>query len=329
MTITMEHGSGGRATSDLIENIFLRYFDNPLIREMEDAAVTEGAEKIALTTDSFVVTPLFYDGGDIGRLAVCGTVNDLLVSGAVPKYLTCGFIIEEGMQGSDLEKIVASMKETADEAGVCIVSGDTKVVEGKGGMYINTSGVGFMRKGVTLSAKKVKSGDKIILSGTLGEHHAAILKHRMNIKNGIKSDNAPLNEITEGLFKNGITVCEMRDVTRGGLATVIKEIAGAGGFSAELTEETIPVSEEVRDFSGLLGLDPLYMGNEGKLIVFVPENEAERALGLIRMSRYGNGASIIGEVTEGIKEGEVILRTEIGGKRRLDVLTGEGLPRIC
>lgn len=330
MKITLEHGSGGRATSELINDIFAKCFDNEILRRMEDSAVIEGQKKMAFTTDSFVVSPLFYDGGDIGRLSVCGTVNDLLVSGAVPKYLTCAFIIEEGAESSELTRICQSMAECAKEAGVIIVSGDTKVVEGKGGIMINTSGIGLIRDGVSISADEIREGDAVIVSGNLGDHHAAILKSRMNIENGIKSDNAPLCEMTDSLFEAGLNIHEMRDVTRGGLATVLREISDkAAKYEIELSEEKIPVCKETADFCSLLGLDPLYMGNEGKMVVFLPESESERALDIIKKSRYGEDAAIIGKVTGTKTNGDVILRTWIGGKRRLDVLQGEGLPRIC
>ena len=331
MKITMEHGSGGKSTSELINGIFAGHFDNEILRQMEDSALISGQDRMAFTTDSFVVTPLFYDGGDIGRLSVCGTVNDLLVCGAVPKYLTCAFIIEEGADSEDLEKIAVSMAECAKEAGVRIVSGDTKVIEGRGGIMINTSGVGFVREGVRISADEIKAGDAVIISGTLGDHHAAILKSRMNIENGIKSDNAPLCEMTEALFSAGLRIHEMRDVTRGGLATVLKEISEKAERDLEISlfEDKIPLDPETGDFCSLLGLDPLYMGNEGKMVIFLPEDEAERAVEIMRDCRYGEASGIIGRVDDSKDHGKVTLNTGIGGKRRLDVLQGEGLPRIC
>ena len=329
MKITLEHGSGGKATAELIKNIFAEYFDNEILNRMEDAAIIEGSNRMAFTTDSFVVKPLFYDGGDIGRLCICGTVNDLLACGAVPKYLTCGFIIEEGAESKELERIAASMKECADEAGVTIVSGDTKVIEGKGGIMINTSGTGFIKEGIVVSADRIREDDAVIVSGNLGDHHAAILKNRMNIENDIKSDNAPLCEMTESLFKNGITVHEMRDVTRGGLATVLREIADISGINIDIYEEAVPVARQTADFCSLLGLDPLYMGNEGKMLFFIPEGEKDRALEIIRKSRYGQDASVVGKVTSMQDKGQVLLHTLIGGIRKLDVLQGQGLPRIC
>ena len=328
MKVTMAHGSGGRSTSELIGSIFGKYFSNPVLDKMEDAAVVEGAGRIAVTTDSFVVTPLFFPGGNIGRLSVCGTVNDLLMSGAVPKYLTCGVILEEGADTEELEKIVASMAETAKEAGVMIVAGDTKVVEGKGGMYINTTGVGFVPENMQVSASNCREGDVILVSGNLGDHHAAILSTRMEISNSIRSDNAPLREMVDAMKDAGIRLHAMRDVTRGGLATVLHEFAQASDVCMELQEKDLPVAPEVKGFCGLLGLDPLYMGNEGKMIAVVPAEDAQKALTCMKSSRYGENAAIIGKVTLE-KKGSVLLHTPIGGVRIVSELIGEGLPRIC
>lgn len=341
--ITMVHGSGGQATDDLIEKIFAKEFDNNTLNQMEDSAVVDGNKKIALTTDSFVVTPVFFRGGDIGRLSICGTVNDLLMRGAVPKYITCGFILEEGLEIETLEKAVHSMAETAREAGVQIVAGDTKVINGNGGMYINTAGVGFISDDTQISAKNAESGDVIIVSGNLGDHHAAILSDRMKISTDIKSDNAPLTEMTGKLISAGISIHTLRDVTRGGLATVLKELAVTSKKVFYIDEEKIPVSPKVRDFAGLLGLDPLYMGNEGKMIAIIPKKEDEKALLIMHNSKYGENACIIGEVAPvqkdskeyetagniGSENGSLIMRTVIGGERYLDILQGEGLPRIC
>ncbi|MCF0129665.1 MAG: hydrogenase expression/formation protein HypE [Pseudobutyrivibrio sp.] len=329
--ITTEHGSGGEATSQLINEIFAEAFSNPVLNAMEDAAVVSGGERIAVTTDSFVVTPLEFPGGDIGRLCVCGTVNDLLMRGAVPKYLTCGFILCEGASIAQIKRIVKSMAETAKEAGVMVVAGDTKVVEGKGELYINTTGVGVVPEGVDISAKNAKPGDTIIVSGNMGDHHAAILSQRLSITNNIESDNAPLTEMTLKLIEAGIHVHTLRDVTRGGLATVLKELAVASGTVFEIGEDAIPVKPEVVDFCGLLGLDPMYMGNEGKLVLVVPEEEEEKALNIIWDSKYGQDACIIGQVKEPdvMPAGSLIMTTKIGGLRTLGILKGEGLPRIC
>jgi hydrogenase expression/formation protein HypE len=329
--ITMVHGSGGQATENLIDEIFDKEFDNDTLHEMEDSAVVPGSGRIAITTDSFVVSPLEFRGGDIGRLCVCGTVNDLLMRGAIPKYLTCGFILEEGLRVETLQRVVHSMAETAKEAGIQIVAGDTKVVEGNGGLYINTSGVGFVPEGVNISAKKARAGDFIIVSGTMGDHHAAVLSERMSIDSNIESDNAPLGEMVNGLIKAGVNLHVLRDITRGGLGTVLKELAKASGKVFYIEESKVPVTPKVRDFCGLLGLDPIYMGNEGKMVAIVAPEDKEKALGIIRTSKYGEHASVIGCVAEPGEDeaGDLIMRTAIGGKRRMEALQGEGLPRIC
>lgn len=326
MKITMAHGSGGKSSAQLMSDIFGKYFKNQILDKMEDAAVLEVSGKIACSTDSFVVTPLIFKGGDIGKLCVCGTVNDLLMMGAVPKYITCGFILEEGLDTELLEKIVASMAKQAEEAGVIVVAGDTKVIEGNGGLYINTTGIGEIPAGRDVSSRNCRLGDVVIVSGNLGDHHACILSHRMEIENDIKSDCAALNDITASLFDSGIDVKTMRDVTRGGLGTVLNEIADSSGCMIELDEESIPVLDEVRGFTEILGLDPLYMGNEGKMIAVVPGDEAERALEAMRNTVHGKDAQIIGVVKEG---SGAYIKTRLGATRRFDVLYGEGLPRIC
>lgn len=325
MKITLSHGSGGKATSELIDKIFARSFSNPILNMMEDSAVVDGHRKIAITTDSFVVTPLFFNGGDIGRLAVCGTVNDLLMRGAVPKYITSAFIIEEGADTKTLERIAKSMAETAAEAGVTVVAGDTKVIEGNGGVYINTAGVGFVDNENIVSTN-LQDGDCVIVSGTMGDHHATILSARMEIENNIKSDNAPLTNIVKNLIDGGIDIHCMRDVTRGGLGTVLNELANASHKGIEIEESAIPISDEVKAFSKILGLNILHMGNEGKLVAIVPSEQADKAVQLIKQSKYGENAAIIGKVTNG--DG-VTLITPLGGQRKVNVLIGEGLPRIC
>lgn len=326
--ITMAHGSGGRATSDLIREIFAHAFANPVLDAMEDAAVVTGSEKIAFTTDSFVVDPLEFPGGDIGRLSVCGTVNDLLMRGAVPKYLTCGFVLQEGLDFDLLQRVVTSLASTAKEAGVTVVAGDTKVVEGNGGMFINTSGVGFVPQDIHISAANCQVGDAIIVSGNLGDHHAALLSKRMGISNTITSDCAPLGEPVHALLSEKIRVHCLRDITRGGLGTVLKELAEASQVTMALDEDQIPVDAQVRDFCGLMGLDPLYMGNEGKLVAFVAPEDAVRTCEILSGCAYGRNAVVIGNVTDE-EPGSAYVRTAIGGKRVLDVLFGEGLPRIC
>ena len=326
MKITMAHGSGGKSSAQLMSDIFGKHFKNQILDRMEDAAVLEVSGRIACSTDSFVVTPLVFKGGDIGKLCVCGTVNDLLMMGAVPKYITCGFIMEEGLETELLEKIVESMAAQAREAGVMIVAGDTKVVEGSGGLYINTTGIGEIPEGRDVSSRNCRPGDAVIVSGNLGDHHACILSHRMQIENDISSDCAALNDIVEALFDEGIDVRTMRDVTRGGLGTVINEIADSSGCMIELDEEAIPVAGDVRGFSDILGLDPLYMGNEGKMIAVIPADQADRALEIIRGTVHGKNAAVIGYAREG---SGAYINTRLGATRRFDVLYGEGLPRIC
>ncbi|WP_288313425.1 hydrogenase expression/formation protein HypE [uncultured Eubacterium sp.] len=325
MKITLSHGSGGKATSELIDQIFARHFSNPILNMMEDSAVVDGYGKIAITTDSFVVTPLFFKGGDIGRLAVCGTVNDLLMRGAVAKYITSAFIIEEGADTDTLEAIASSMAKTANEAGVCIVAGDTKVIEGNGGVYINTTGIGFA-KNENIVSTNLQDGDCVIVSGTMGDHHATILSARMEIENDIQSDNAPLTDIVKNLIDGGIDIHCMRDVTRGGLGTVLNELANASQKQIEIEETAIPITDEVRAFSKILGLNIMHMGNEGKLVAIVPSEQANKAVEIMKNSKYGENATIIGKITNG--EG-VILNTRLGGQRKVNVLIGEGLPRIC
>jgi hydrogenase expression/formation protein HypE len=325
MKINMSYGSGGIQTSNLIHDIFLKNFDNKVLNKLEDSAVLQVKEKIAYTTDSFVVTPLFFNGGDIGKLAVCGTVNDLTMMGSIPRYLTAGFIIEEGTELDTIDRIAHSMTLAAKEAKVKIVAGDTKVIEGNGGVYINTSGIGeIAQNGVSIS--NCHKGDVILLSGNLGEHHAAIMSNRMGIENSIKSDCAPLISILNNLIKQQIKVRFMRDVTRGGLATVLNEIVSGSSCGVEIDETSIPVSNEVKGFCDILGLDPLYMANEGKMIAVVPQNQAEKALAAIRNSKYGKNAAVIGKITEG---NNVTMITALKGNRRIDILYGEGLPRIC
>ena len=326
MKITMAHGSGGKSSAELMKAVFGKYFKNDILDKMEDAAVLNVNGKIAFSTDSFVVTPTVFRGGDIGKLAVCGTVNDLLMMGAKPLYLTSAYILEEGLEVDLLEQCVASMAKTAEEAGVKIVAGDTKVVEGNGGLMINTSGIGVIPEDRDISAANLKDGDVILVSGFLGDHHACILSHRMNLENNIQSDCAPLNDIVDALFENGIRVKTMRDITRGGLGTMLNELAATSGCSIEIEEKNIPVREEVRGFCGILGLDPLYMGNEGKMLAVVDGADAEKALEVMSATNHGKDAVILGKVVEG---SGVIMKTRLGGKRVVDMLYGEGLPRIC
>lgn len=329
MKITLAHGGGGKFMNDLIHDIFAKYFANDTLERMEDSAILElSTKKIAFTTDSFVVTPLFFSGGDIGRVSVCGTVNDLLMRGAIPKYLSAGFILEEGLDMDLLEKAVISMKQTADEARVQIVTGDTKVIEGKGGMYINTAGIGIVQTGTDISVHNAAAGDAVIVSGTMGNHHACILSSRMNIKNSIKSDCAPLLDMVTTLLKSGVTIHAMRDITRGGLASVLNEIAVSSRVGIELSVNIGLADPQVQGFCDIMGLDPLYMGNEGKLALILPNNESERALEIIRASNYGEHAQIVGSVFAS-ETPIVTQKTRAGGTRVIRPLLGEGLPRIC
>jgi len=331
MKITMAHGSGGKNSAMLMGNIFGKYCSNPVLNQLDDAAVLDISDippgsKLACSTDTFVVTPVVFPGGNIGKLAICGTVNDLLMMGAQPKYLTCGFVLQEGLELSLLEEIVKSMAKEARDAGVIIVAGDTKVVEGKGELFINTAGIGVIPPDREIHAPAIADEDVILLSGTLGDHHACILGARMGIENPIKSDCACLGDITGALLEQGIRVKAMRDVTRGGLATILNEFCQAAGLSAEIAEDSVPVSTAVRGFCDLLGLEPFYMANEGQLIAVVAAENANRSLELNRHTENGKNAAIIGKFSPG--EG-VCVRTSLGSTRVLDVLYGEGLPRIC
>ena len=327
MKIALRHGSGGEETTKLIQEIFAAHFQNEILNKMEDAAVLPKLEgSPVFTSDSFVVQPLFFPGGDIGRLAVCGTVNDLACMGAKPLYLTASFILETGLETEMLEKVVCSMEATAEEAGVKIVAGDTKVVEGNGGLYINTAGIGARPFDSNISAANLRAGDAIILTGTLGDHHATILTQRLEMETTLQSDCAPLNGMVTEMLDADIDVHTIRDITRGGLATVASELAEASGCRINLKEENLPVSEAVKGLSGILGLDPLTMGNEGKMLLAVPADEAEQALRILQKNKYGKDACLAGAVTEG--KG-VYLQTVLGSFRKILPLRGEGLPRIC
>ncbi len=328
MNITTAHGGGGKLMDELIHQVFLKHFSNETLSQLEDAAVLRlSSPHIAFTTDSFVVTPLFFPGGDIGRLAVCGTVNDLLMRGATPQYLTAGFILEEGLPLETLESVTASMALTAKEAGVQIVAGDTKVVEGQGGLYINTSGIGVVETTWDISVRGAKPGDAVIVSGAMGNHHACILSARMGIENNIQSDCAPLRQMVLALLQAGFPIHTLRDITRGGLATVLAEIATASQVRVAL-DGAVPLADDsVQGFCDILGLDPLYMGNEGKLVLILPAEHAESAMDILRNAPYGRGARLIGQVQAGAAG--VSISTRAGGTRDIRPLLGEGLPRIC
>lgn len=332
--ILLGHGSGGKLTTELIEELFMPYLKNPLLSSLDDSAVFSiDNRKLAFTTDSFTVYPLIFPGGDLGKLAIVGTVNDLIVSGAKPLFLSAGFIIEEGFLRETLEKIVKSMAEIAEISKVKIIAGDTKVVErGKGdGVYINTSGIGILYEGVNLSIKRILPGDKIIINGPVGDHGASVIMARgeFNIEGDIESDCAPLNLLlNEILSKFPDAIKFMRDPTRGGMATVLNEIAGKSGFDFLIFEEKVPVRPQVKGFCELLGFDPYYLANEGKVIMVVNPDYSEEILSLLKSNPLGNESSIIGEVLES-KDGNVYLETEVGGTRILDILIEDQFPRIC
>ena len=329
--ITLDYGSGGKKTSALIEEMIVPMLDNDALRALGDGAVLSGAEKLAFSTDSFVVSPYFFPGGNIGKLSVCGTVNDVAMCGAEPKYLSLAFIIEEGFPMEDLKKIVSSVAETAKKAGVSIVTGDTKVVEkGKAdGIYINTAGIGFMRHN-GLSPDTIKPGDTVIISGTAGDHGAAVMLARNTdlVQGELLSDCAPLNRLASALYGLGPDLRVLRDPTRGGVATTLCEFTEGRKFSIELREKDIPVSEGVAAACDILGLDPLYCANEGKLLAVVAPESAEKALEALRSLPEGQNAAVIGTVTEN-HPGKLVMRTAFGGSRILTKLAGDQLPRIC
>lgn len=352
--ITLAHGSGGKAMHELVEGLFLEYLKNPLLELLEDQAVFEvgqangesalsavagrGLTRMAFTTDSYVVDPIFFPGGDIGKLAVNGTVNDIAMSGARPLYLSAGFILEEGFQIEDLKRILESMRAAAAEAGVHVVTGDTKVVQ-KGSadkIFINTSGIGVIETPARISAARAEAGDKVILSGTLGDHGTTIMIARgeLELETEIESDTAPLGLLVQDMLDEAARVASvdaihcLRDPTRGGVATTLNEIALSSEVCIEILEGRIPVREEVKGACEILGLDPLYVANEGKLIAIVSADIAEQLVARMRENMYGRDACIIGEVKPE-PQGIVAMRTGFGGTRIVDMLVGEQLPRIC
>lgn len=329
--ITLSHGSGGKAAERLIGEIFKKYFSNPILNRMEDSALLPKEKGVVLfTTDSYVVSPIFFPGGDIGKLAISGTVNDLTAMGAIPKYLSIAFILEEGFDFLELEKICSSIKKISREANVKIVAGDTKVV-GRGQcdkVFITTSGIGFRNHKNNISIYNVKAGDNIILNGSVGDHGLAILNARQDLKftGRIISDCVPLNNMIHACFDRGCKIHAMRDATRGGLATVLNEIAEASGLGVEVYENKIPINKPVRSFCEILGLDPLYLANEGKMVIFAAEKDTEKCLKILKNHKYGKYSAVIGKVT---KEHGVFLKTSIGGSRPLITLESDQLPRIC
>lgn len=337
-SVNMSHGSGGKAMRDLIEDVFLSAFDNPLLAPMEDQAVvplaqlSQHGDRLAFTTDTYVVDPLFFPGGDIGTLAVAGTVNDLAVCGAKPLYLSCGMVLEEGLSIETLRRVVASMQRVALEAGVSIVTGDTKVVERGAAdkLFINTAGVGVVPRGISISAHNAQPGDVVIVNGYLGDHGTAILvaRKQLALQSSVISDCQPLASLVAAMLAVCPDIHCLRDATRGGVATVLNEFALSSNVAIRVQELSLPLREEVKGACEILGLDPLYLANEGKLVAIVPAASAQIVLAAMRAHPAGVHAAIIGEVTEQ-PAGVVVLHTGFGGQRIVDMLVGEQLPRIC
>jgi len=330
--ILLAHGSGGRLSHELIKGYLLGYISNEILCKMDDSAVISLAGRLAFTTDSFVVKPLFFPGGDIGRLAVCGTVNDLATSGARPLYLSLALIIEEGFPLGDLQKIMESMRNAATEAGIKIVTGDTKVVNhgGADGLFINTSGIGVIPDNTNISGANARPGDKIILSGTLGDHSVAVMaaREKLRFQIPVQSDCAPLNTLVESIMEFREYIHCLRDPTRGGLATTLNELAGQSETGMIIYEDALPVKNAVRSACDMLGLDPVYVANEGKMVVIAAPEKSEQILEAMRSHKYGRESAIIGEVTAK-NPGRVIMKTILGASRIIDMLSGELLPRIC
>lgn len=329
--ILLSHGSGGRMAHELIQS-FLKTLGNPILDRLDDSAVVELNGKVAFTTDSHVVSPIFFPGGDIGKLSVCGTVNDLSMSGARPVYLSLSFIIEEGLTVNELERVIVSIQGSAEEAGVKIITGDTKVVsQGNADkLFINTAGIGTIPNNINISGSNARPGDKVILSGNIGDHSIAVLSKRegLSFTTSLQSDCAPLGHMVSQMISVSTGIRTLRDPTRGGLASTLNEIAEQSKVGIRIEEKDIPIRKEVLGACELLGLDPLYLANEGKLVAVVDPREAETILETMRMNRYGKEATIIGEVvTE--HTGRVVMKTGLGTSRIIDMLVGEPLPRIC
>jgi len=331
-TILLAHGSGGKLSHDLIEKNFLPLFSNPMLNKLDDSAVFELSGQMAFTTDSYVVNPIFFPGGDIGRLAVCGTINDLAMNGATPLFLSISLIIEEGLSWEELRIVANSMKDAAQEADVKIVTGDTKVVNRGNAdkLFITSSGLGVIPPGVNISGANARPGDKVIISGTIGDHGIAVMSQREGLKFSvpIESDCAPLNKLVAEMLEVSSQIHCLRDPTRGGLATTLNEFAKQSKVGIQIEEEKIPVCDAVRAACELLGFDPLYVANEGKLVAIVAPEDAEQVLDKMKQNRYGSSASIIGTVNAEPK-GKLIMKTRLGTSRIVDMLTGELLPRIC
>lgn len=331
--ILLAHGSGGKLSHKLISGVFLKVFPNPILKRLDDSATfPASAGKLAFTTDTYVVNPIFFPGGDIGRLAVCGTVNDLSMSGATPLYISVSFVFEEGFLLSDLQKILTSMVEACKEANVAIVTGDTKVVE-KGSvdrLFINTAGVGIVSEGVDISGANLKAGDKIVLSGSIGDHGIAVMSKRegLEFQTEVKSDCAPLNHLVDKMMRTSRKIRALRDPTRGGIASSLNEFASQSKVEIIIDEEKVQINEGVLGACEMLGLDPYQVANEGKLLAAVAGGDAEKVLQAMRQEKYGEKAEIIGEVIDNAT-GRVLVKTAIGTTRILDMLVGEQLPRIC
>ncbi len=331
-SVLLAHGSGGKLSHELVEKGFLPFLANPMLNKLDDSAVFELSGQLAFTTDSYVVNPIFFPGGDIGRLAVYGTVNDLSMSGAKPLYLSLSIIVEEGFPLSELNFVVKSIKEAAEEAEVDIVTGDTKVVnQGQiDKLFINTSGIGVIAAGIDISGSNARTGDKVILSGTIGDHGIAIMTQREGLKFEVPigSDCAPLNKLVAQMLEASPNIHCLRDPTRGGLATTLNELARQSHVGIVIEEDKIPIKEGVRAACELLGFDPVYVANEGKLVAIVEPNDADKVLAQMKQNGYGADAAIIGEVTSN-HPGRVIMKTRLGPSRIIDMLSGELLPRIC
>jgi hydrogenase expression/formation protein HypE len=331
-SILLAHGSGGKLSHELVEKQFLPFLANPALNKLDDSAIFEASGRLAFTTDGYVVNPIFFPGGDIGKLAVCGTVNDLAMNGAKPLYLSLSAIIEEGLLLSELEQIVQSIKKAAEEAEVSIIAGDTKVVNrGQADkLFITTSGVGIIPPGVDISGANARAGDKVLLSGTIGDHGIAVMSQREGLKFSmtLESDCAPLNKLVDQMLEVSSNIHCLRDPTRGGLTTTLNELARQSKVGIVIDEAKIPVKEEVKAACELLGLDPLYVANEGKLVAIVDPTDAGRILTQMKKNNYGRAAAIIGEVTDEHR-GKVVMKTKLGPSRIVDMLSGELLPRIC
>ncbi len=330
--ILLAHGSGGKLMHDLVAENFVPLFDNVFLNKLDDSAVFDLSGRLAFTTDSYVVSPIFFPGGDIGKLAVCGTVNDLAMSGAVPKYLSLSLIIEEGLSMSDLRRIMDSIKDAVREAGVQIVTGDTKVVNRGSAdrLFVNSAGVGVISPGVDISGSNARPGDMVILSGSIGDHGIAVISQRegLQFSSPVESDCAPLNSLVAEMLDSGVEIRCLRDPTRGGTASTLNEFASSSGVGIRIEESSIPVQDAVQAACELLGFDPLYVANEGKLVAVVGAGGAERLLDIMRRNRYGAESAIIGQVVAE-HPGRVVMKTVMGASRIVDMLVGEQLPRIC